>query len=49
MVDEYRKQRIEALKAMLEVDGDDGFALYGLALEHKADGELEAGAVGQFR
>ena len=42
MVDDYRQQRIEALKAMLDVDGDDGFALYGLALEHKADGELEA-------
>ena len=42
MVDDFRQQRIEALKAMLEANGEDAFALYGLALEHKATGELEA-------
>jgi tetratricopeptide (TPR) repeat protein len=36
-----REQRIEALKAMLVADPADGFALYGLALEYKAEGRLE--------
>lgn len=37
-----RQQRIEALEAMLAADADDGFALYGLAMEHKADDAFEA-------
>ncbi|MCA9537271.1 MAG: tetratricopeptide repeat protein [Myxococcales bacterium] len=37
-----RKQRIEALEGMLAADPDDGFALYGLAMEHKADEAFEA-------
>ena len=42
MVDDFRQQRVDALKAMLEANADDAFALYGLALEHKATGDLEA-------
>ncbi len=37
-----RAQRIAALNAMLDADPDDGFALYGLAMEHKALDALEA-------
>ena len=37
-----RAQRIAALEAMLEANPDDAFALYGLALERKVAGELEA-------
>lgn len=40
--DDVRRQRIAALKQMLAADPDDGFALYGLAMEHKAADELEA-------
>ena len=36
-----REQRIKALQEMLSSDPDDEFALYGLALEYKADGRLE--------
>ena len=36
-----REQRISALQGMLEADPDDPFALYGLALEYKAEGRLE--------
>jgi tetratricopeptide (TPR) repeat protein len=34
--------RVEALKAMLETDPKDAFALYGLAIEYKTSGDLEA-------
>lgn len=37
-----RRMRIEALEGMLAADPDDGFALYGLAMEHKAEDALEA-------
>ncbi len=37
-----RDQRIQALKEMLEANPEDPFALYGLALEHKSAGDLEA-------
>lgn len=37
-----RRQRVAALEAMLAADPDDGFALYGLAMEHKAADALEA-------
>jgi len=36
-----RPERMAALQAMLDEDPDDGFALYGLALEHKAEDEFE--------
>ena len=36
-----KQERIDALKGMLAVDPNDGFALYGLALDYKADGLLE--------
>ena len=36
-----RDARMAALKEMLEVDPNDAFALYGLALEYKTIGELE--------
>ena len=36
-----RDARITALKAMLDADPMDPFALYGLALEYKVAGELE--------
>ncbi len=36
-----REQRIKALQDMLASDPNDGFALYGLALEYKAEGRLE--------
>ena len=37
-----REQRINALKAMLDENPLDPFALYGLALEYKSAGNLEA-------
>lgn len=37
-----RAERIAALEAMLAADPDDTFALYGLAMEHKALDALEA-------
>ena len=37
-----RDARISALKEMLQADPDDAFALYGLALEYKVSGDLEA-------
>ncbi len=37
-----RAQRVAALEGMLAQDPDDGFALYGLAMERKADDALEA-------
>ena len=36
-----REIRIKALQEMLDLNDSDGFALYGLALEYKADGRLE--------
>ncbi len=36
-----KEARVDALKSMLELNPNDGFALYGLALEYKADGLLE--------
>ncbi|MCB9550355.1 MAG: tetratricopeptide repeat protein [Myxococcales bacterium] len=41
MTDPTRAHRIEALQAMLDSDPDDTFALYGLALEHKAEDALD--------
>jgi len=38
---EIRTQRIAMLSEMLEADPNDGFALYGLAMEAKVSGELE--------
>lgn len=38
---QMREQRIKALQDMLDLDPNDGFALYGLALEYKAEGRLE--------
>lgn len=35
-------ERAAALQAMLEEDPNDGFALYGLAMEHKAGDDLDA-------
>jgi len=40
--DDASQTRITALEAMLEETPDDTFALYGLALEHKAKGDLDA-------
>lgn len=40
-VEDARQQRVEALRAMLDADPDDTFALYGLAMEHKADDALD--------
>ena len=37
-----QEARIAALKAMLEADAKDAFALYGLAIEYKTAGDLEA-------
>ncbi|MCA9544536.1 MAG: tetratricopeptide repeat protein [Myxococcales bacterium] len=34
--------RAAALRAMLDEDPEDAFALYGLAMEHKAGDDLEA-------
>ena len=36
-----RALRIKALEEMLDANPKDPFALYGLALEHKADGKFE--------
>ena len=36
------KQRVAVLKDMLSDEPDDTFALYGLALEYKSAGDLEA-------
>lgn len=36
-----REQRIAALQEMLNLNSEDEFALYGLALEYKASGRLE--------
>lgn len=36
-----RQQRKEALQAMLDADPNDGFALYGLAMELKVDDDLD--------
>ena len=36
-----RATRIDALKSMLDADPKDPFALYGLALEYKAMGDIE--------
>ena len=41
-MDALRQQRIQALKDMLIQNEKDVFALYGLALEYKALGELDA-------
>lgn len=37
-----RAARKAALEGMLAADANDRFALYGLAMEHKAEDELEA-------
>lgn len=42
MSDDARAHRIDALEAMLRETPDDTFALYGLALEHKAEDDLAA-------
>ena len=42
MSDPRRAARMEGLRAMLEADPDDAFALYGLALEQRAEDEVEA-------
>ena len=36
------EQRFEALKIMLNDNPNDPFALYGLALEYKSDGDLDS-------
>lgn len=40
--------RLEVLKSMLARDPNDSFARYGLAMEYRNAGELEA-AMGEFR
>ena len=40
--------RLEILKSMVEQNPTDSFARYGLAMEHRNTGDLEA-ALGEFR
>ena len=42
MVSDIQTRRLEALRSMLVADPNDAFALYGLALELKVMGDLEA-------